>query len=120
MVFSPDGKYLYVFAEDVLIYETTEFKHVDTWSSPVPIEDRVGDGMDHGLNRLGEPGAGILHRDFPCVDRCRTAVSMGIARVNLSQKSMDFFPLGPAMGVSFTLAPIASVADGLMNRNRPL
>jgi hypothetical protein len=30
---------------------------------------------------------------------------MGIARVNLGQKKVDFFPLGPATQVSFALAP---------------
>src|SRR5271165_2256715 len=31
MKFSPDGKLLYLFGEDIIIYETTEFKQVDKW-----------------------------------------------------------------------------------------
>src|SRR5205807_2067960 len=31
VMFSPDGKLLYFFADDVLIYDTTDFKQIDTW-----------------------------------------------------------------------------------------
>src|SRR5579871_2828225 len=37
--FSPDGKLLYFFGEDVLIYDTTEFKQIDKWELSHPIED---------------------------------------------------------------------------------
>ena len=52
MVFSPDGKYLYFFSEDALIYETTEFKHVDTWELSRPTEAGFG-RMDMGATRMG-------------------------------------------------------------------
>ena len=42
VMFSPDGKLLYFFADDVLIYETTEFKQVDTWELSRPIEEGFG------------------------------------------------------------------------------
>ena len=38
---------------------------------------------------------------------------MGIARVNLAAKSVDFYTLGPATGVSFAMAPDRKVAYGL-------
>src|SRR5262249_60847004 len=38
---------------------------------------------------------------------------MGIARVHLAEKSVDFYPLGPGTGVSFALAPGRKRAYGL-------
>ena len=40
--FSPDGKLLYFFGEDILIYDTTNFKQVDKWELSHPIEDGFG------------------------------------------------------------------------------
>ena len=39
---SPDGKLLYFFADDVLIYDTTEFKQVDKWELSRPLEEGLG------------------------------------------------------------------------------
>jgi hypothetical protein len=38
---------------------------------------------------------------------------MGIGRVNLAAKSVDFYTLGPSAGLSFALAPGRKVAYGL-------
>ena len=102
--FSPDGKLVYFFSEDVLIYDTTNFKQVDKWELSRPIEDgfgRVEFGFPTDLNE--EPGfyTGI----FTVIDSVQNRRIMGITRVNLAQKSFDFFPLGPATQVRFTLAP---------------
>ena len=39
---------------------------------------------------------------------------MGVARVNLSAKSMEFWPIGPAKRVGFSLAPDRKHAYGLL------
>src|SRR5262249_32505289 len=39
IMMSPDGKLLYFFADDVLIYDTTEFKQVDKWELSRPLEE---------------------------------------------------------------------------------
>ena len=61
VMFSPDGKLFYFFADDVLIYETTDFKQVDTWELSRPIEEGVRAvrfrTAGHDLRR-----AGILQR----------------------------------------------------------
>jgi len=44
VMMSPDGKLLYFFADDVLIYDTTDFKQVDKWALSRPLEE--------GLNRF--------------------------------------------------------------------
>src|SRR5580658_2674467 len=40
--FSPDGKYLYLFAEDIFVYDTNDFKEVDKWELSRPLEDGFG------------------------------------------------------------------------------
>ena len=62
---------------------------------------RVDLSFQDDLNE--EPGfyTGI----FSVTDAVQNRRIMGIARVNLPQKSVDFFPLGPATGIRFTLAP---------------
>jgi len=58
-----------------------------------------------------EPGfySGIFTNQDPVQNR-RT---MGIARVNLAGKSVEFWPLGPSHSVSFSLAPDRKRAYGL-------
>src|ERR1043166_1400044 len=54
---SPDGKLLYFFSEDVLIYDTAEFKQVDKWELSRPIEEgfgRINFGSMDDINE--EPG----------------------------------------------------------------
>lgn len=115
IVFSPDGKYLYFFSEDVLIYETSEFKQVDKWELSQPIEvgfGRIELGSTDWVNE--EPGyfTGIFNYQDPVQNRR----VMGIARVNLQQKAVDFFTLGPSTPVSFALAPDRKRAYGLMQQ----
>ena len=104
MRFSPDGKYLYMFGDDILVYDTTDFKQVDKWELSRPLEDGLGRlnfGPSDDLNEERGYTTGI----FTVQDAVQNRRIMGIARVNLGLKSVDFYPLGPATGVSFTLAP---------------
>jgi DNA-binding beta-propeller fold protein YncE len=115
MVFSPDAKYFYMFSEDVLVYDTTEFTHVDTWDLSRPTEAGFGP-MDMGSTDWLNEEPGYFTGIFTVQDPVQNRRLMGIARVNLSQKSMDFYPLGPATRVSFALAPGRKRAYGLMNQ----
>ncbi|MBV8820528.1 MAG: hypothetical protein JO022_19365 [Acidobacteriaceae bacterium] len=102
--FSPDGKYLYMFGDDILVFDTKEFKQVDQWELSRPIEDGLG---RIGFNSLDdfyeEPG--FFTGTFQMQDPVQNRRIMGIARVNLGQKSVDFFALGPAVPLRFALAP---------------
>jgi hypothetical protein len=113
IMMSPDGKLLYFFADDVLIYDTTEFKQVDKWELARPAEEGMG-RFDFGPRdtTFEEPGfySGIFTNQDPVQNR-RT---MGIARVNLSGKTVDFWPIGPSRQVSFSLAPDRKRAYGLL------
>jgi hypothetical protein len=102
--FSPDGKLLYFFGEDILVYDTTDFRQVDKWELSRPLEDgfgRINLGFPDDLNE--DPG--FFTGVFNVQDAVQNRRIMGIARVNLGQKKVDFFPLGPATQVSFALAP---------------
>jgi hypothetical protein len=51
---------------------------------------------------------------FNVQDAVQHRAIMGIARVNLAKKDVEFYPLGPASGVgSFALAPGRKMAYGL-------
>jgi hypothetical protein len=112
MRFSSDGKLLYFFGDDILVYDTTDFKQVDKWELSRPLEDglgRVNFGFPQDLNE--EPGysTSICNIQDPVQNRR----IMGIARVNLEKRSVEFYPLGPSTGVSFSLAPGRQWAYGL-------
>lgn len=114
MIMSPDGKYLYFFSDaDVLVYETTDFKQVDQWELSRPIEEGLG-RFDFGPrdSTWEEPGfyTGLFFQRDPVQNRDM----MGIARVNLTQKSVEFYTLGPTRRVSFALAPDRKKAYGLL------
>jgi hypothetical protein len=123
--FSPDGKLLYLFGEDVLILETRNFTVVDKWELSRPLENgfgRVsvntfrdfGDAMGDPSNELNEE-PGFVTSLFTVPDSVNNRRIMGIARVNLSQKSVDFYALGPEAPVSFTLAPGRKWGFGLLS-----
>ena len=103
--YSPDGKLLYVFAEDVFIYDTADLKVVDKWELSRPLEDglgRINLGPADDVNE--EPGflTGIFTVDDPLQHR----KIMGVARVDLAGKKVDFWTVGPALSVwRFVLAP---------------
>ncbi len=105
MKFSPDGKLLYMFGNDIMVYDTTDFKQVDKWELSKPIEDgfgRINFGFPDDLNEE----RGFYTSIFNVQDAVQNRRIMGVARVNLAKKDVDFYPLGPASGVgNFSLAP---------------
>jgi hypothetical protein len=102
---SPDGKLLYVFKEDILIFDLANFKQVDKieLSKPLypglfPINVRGDDDPNE------EPGyvTSVFNATDPVVRRS----IFGIARINLLTKKVDFTPIGPAAPMNrFYLTP---------------
>jgi len=113
IMMSPDGKLLYFFADDVHIYDTTEFKEVDKWELSRPLEEGLG-RFDFGPRDVTYEEPGFYTGIFTTQDPVQNRRIMGIARVNLSAKSVDFWPLGPARPVGFSLAPDRKRAYGLL------
>jgi len=114
IIFSPDGQYMYFFTtDDVLVYSTDSLKQVDRWElSRTLFEEGMGrlnfffpndiyedPGFYTGLFRINDP---VNHRTL-----------MGVARVDLAKRSVDFYTLGPSEPVNFRLAPGRHRAYGL-------
>jgi WD40 repeat protein len=112
LAFSPDGKYLYFFGDDVLIYDTKEWKEVDKWEISRPLEDGYG-RINFGPSDSNYDPPGVFTGLFSMQDPVANRRIMGIARVNLSEKKLDFRPIGPQAGVGFALAPDRKRAFGL-------
>jgi hypothetical protein len=111
--FSPDGKLMYLFTDqDVLIYETDRFTQVDKWEMSKPIEDGFG-RLEFGSSDILNDEPGFYTAIFNVSDPVQHRRIMGIGRVNLAAKSVDFFTLGPSSPVAFTLAPGRKAAYGL-------
>jgi DNA-binding beta-propeller fold protein YncE len=112
VIFSPDGKLMYLMGEDVLIYETTNFTEVDRWDLSRPLEPGAGRVNFGGLDPFSdEPGfyTGLFTMQDPLQNRR----IMGIGRVELAKKKIDFHPMGPARGLGFSVAPDRKRAYGL-------
>ncbi|MDB4913370.1 MAG: hypothetical protein JWM95_1014 [Gemmatimonadetes bacterium] len=116
IIFSPSGDLMYFFTQDdILIYSAETLKQVDKWD--------LGRSWDEGLGRFNfgfpndvfeEPGfyTGL----FRTTDPVNRRAMMGIARVDLVKKSVEFFTLGPTDNVSMRLAPGRKRAYGLKSQ----
>ncbi len=115
MQFSPDGKLMYLFSEqDVLIYDTTTLKQIDRWELSKPVEEGYG-AFEFGQIDAANDEPGFYTAMFQVQDPVQKRRIMGIGRVNLAAKKVDFYTLGPAQQVGFTMAPSRKVAYGLAN-----
>lgn len=112
VIFSPDGKLMYVFADEIFIYETANFTQVDKWDMSQPVEPGGGRLAIGGLDPFSDaPGfyTGILNMTDPLQNRR----IMGIGRVDLVNRKIDFKPVGPSRGLAFSVAPDHKRAYGL-------
>jgi DNA-binding beta-propeller fold protein YncE len=116
IIFAPNGELMYfVTSDDVLIYSTATLKEVDRWDiSKTLFEEglgRIGFGFPYDIYE--EPGfyTGLFRTTDPVNHRTQ----MGVARLDLSNRLLDFYSLGPTANVSFRLAPDRKRAYGLHN-----
>jgi hypothetical protein len=110
--FSPDGKHVYFFGDDVIVLDAETFKEVETWPYAQPAEPgmgRVNLGPVHDFYDAPGTFTGL----FTMQDPVQKRRIMGIGRVDLSARKIDFRPLGPAENVSFAQAPDRKRAYGL-------
>jgi hypothetical protein len=113
IIFAPDGKLMYLFTDqDVLIYETTNFTQVDTWELSRPIEEGFG-RLEFGARDVVNDEPGFYTSIFNVSDPVQHRRTMGIGRVNLAAKTVDFYTLGPSTPLAFAMAPGRKAAFGL-------
>ena len=113
--FSPDGKLLYFFGDDVLIVETEKFTEVETWQLSRPIEQGLG-RVNFGAVDDFYDDPGFFTGLFSMQDPVQNRRVMGIGRVDLMGKSVQFHPIGPAEGVGFAMAPDRKRGYGLFQQ----
>jgi DNA-binding beta-propeller fold protein YncE len=112
VLFSPDGKLMYLMGEDILIYETDKFTEVDRWELSRPLEAGAGRIQFGPIDPYAdEPGffTGLFNMQDPVQNRR----IMGVGRIDLVNKRIDFQPIGPFRPVSFAVAPDRKRAYGL-------
>ena len=102
--FSPDGKFLYFFGDDVLIYETDGFTKVDEWQLSHPQEPGLGRVTFGSIDDLYDQ-PGFFTGLFTMQDPVQNRRLMGIGHVDLNARKIDFSPLGPAQPLTFAQAP---------------
>jgi hypothetical protein len=114
--FSPDGKLMYFFGDDVLIYDTSDFHEVDTWAVSKPVEAGAG-RIDFGAIDDFNEEKGFFTGVFSMEDPVNKRRLMGIGRVNLAAKDIDFFTFGPEQPrLAFALAPDRKKAYGVLQQ----
>lgn len=115
MIFSPDGALLYFFADEILVFETDGFTEVDRWA----YEEALGQGIgrfEFGFPDQAYEEPGYYTGLFRITDPVQNRRLMGIARVNLSERDVEFSTLGPSESVSFVVAPGGQRAYGLQQQ----
>jgi len=114
IIFSPDGAFMYFFTStDVLVYDAVTLKQVDTW-------DLAQSFFEEGMGRINAGFGGDLYEEpgfytnlFRSTDPVNHRAMMGVARIDLAKRSVDFFSLGPSATTTFRLAPGKKMAYGL-------
>jgi DNA-binding beta-propeller fold protein YncE len=113
IIFSPNGDLLYFFTtDDVLIYRTDSLKQVDRWELSRALDDGLG-RFNFGFQSDIYEDPGFYTGLFRITDPVNRRLMMGVARVDLVKKAVDFYTLGPSEPVSFRLAPGRKRAYGL-------
>ena len=114
ILFSPKGDLMYFFTQDdVLIYDTNTLKEVDRWEiSKTLFEEGLG-RIDFGFPYDVYEEPGFYTGLFRTTDPVNRRTQMGVARMDLANRQLDFYSLGPSVGVSFRLSPDRKKAYGI-------
>lgn len=112
-LYSPDGEYVYHFGRDVVVLETGGFTEVDRWSLREPVEPGVGSIRFGFSTDLIYEEPGFFTNLFTLRDDAQDRDLLGVARIDLPNRAVDFYTLGPARGIQFALAPGRRKAYGL-------
>ena len=97
MRLSPDGKTLYVFGQNILVFDTTDFKLKEKieLQKTYSMADTLSLGGD--LDPWGDPA--IMTSSFISTDPIVHRSVFGIARIDLDKRKFEFHPVGPVGGM---------------------
>jgi hypothetical protein len=117
IIFSPDGANMYFFTSaEIYVYDAVTLKEVDKW-------DLGTSFYEDGVGRINAPFAGDLYEEpgfytglFRMTDPVNRRTLMGVARIDLARRIVDYYTLGPNAPVSFRLAPGKQRAFGVQSQ----
>jgi DNA-binding beta-propeller fold protein YncE len=120
IVFSPDGKYFYMYGQDeISIFDAKTFAQVDRWEYGRAMDDGLGRvplafGFGYGRDQT-EQEFGVSTNLVTFTDPVQNRTMMALSRVNLNERTIDLIPIGPQTAVWFSLAPDKKRAYGIKN-----
>ena len=114
--YSPDGETLYLFGDDIIAVDAETYEEVDRWELSEPIEPGLGaTNFNTNSGTYDEPG--VATSLFRMTDPAQNRRLLGIARVRLAERDVEFFTLGTNENVGqFQLAPGGQRAYGLLSQ----
>ena len=116
MLFSPVGDLLYLFGQEIIALDTDGFEEVERWQLSQLDEAGLG-RFDFGFQHDPNEEPGFFSGVFRVQDPVQHRSLMGVARINLAERDVDFYSLGPAVPVSsFAIAPGRQKAYGLLEQ----
>src|SRR6266567_9268444 len=102
---SADGKRLYVFQENILIFDLDTFKQIDTIELAQP---PFPGASPYRLAASDDPfdAPDTVTSVFTSVDSIVHKGTLGLAKIDLTTRKVDYFPIGPTLPMSsFMLSP---------------
>lgn len=105
--FSPDGKLLYVFGDEVTILDAATMEQVDTWDLSLPAESAMGRYDPGPWDDSADPQGSVTSL-FTRRDAVMNRRLLVVGQINLAARTVDTFEIGPvpkADGLAFTVAP---------------
>lgn len=114
IIFSPAGDLMYFFtADDILVYDAVTLKQVDRWDLGTTF-------YEDGIGRINAGFAGDIYEEpgfytsrITVNDPVNRRTLMGVSRIDLAKRTVDYYTLGPNAPVSFRLAPGKKRAYGI-------
>jgi len=102
---SPDGKLLYVFQDDILIFDLSTFKQVDKIELAQPPYPGASP-YRLAANDDSMDAPGMVTSVFTSVDSVVHKGTLGMASIDLNSRKVDYFPIGPLLPMmGFQLSP---------------
>ncbi|PWU08817.1 MAG: hypothetical protein C5B51_07245 [Terriglobia bacterium] len=102
---SPDGKLLYVFQEDILVFDLQTFQQVDRIElAQPPYPGASPYRLAANEDALDAPDT--VTSVFTSVDSIVHKGTLGMATINLTTRKVDYFPIGPLLPMmGFQVSP---------------
>jgi hypothetical protein len=102
---SPDGKLLYVFQDDILVFDLATFKQVDKIALAQP-EYPGATPYRLSANEDAFDAPDTVTSVFTSVDEIVHKGTLGLAKINLLTRKVDYFPIGPMLPMmGFQVSP---------------